>query len=74
MTGLGHDLGMTITAEGVETEQQQLLLKTIGCDLLQGFYLGMPCAAAEFQALFEKQAANRPAADYQPTAYRALRK
>ena len=76
MTGLGHDLGMTITAEGVETEQQQLLLRTIGCDQLQGFYLGMPCAAAEFQALFEKQAANRPdlAADYQPTAYRALRK
>jgi diguanylate cyclase (GGDEF)-like protein/PAS domain S-box-containing protein len=44
LTGLGHDLGMTITAEGVETEQQRLLLRTIGCDQLQGYYLGRPCA------------------------------
>jgi EAL domain-containing protein (putative c-di-GMP-specific phosphodiesterase class I) len=35
---------MTITAEGVETEQQRLLLRTIGCDQLQGYYLGRPCA------------------------------
>jgi diguanylate cyclase (GGDEF)-like protein/PAS domain S-box-containing protein len=56
LTGLGHDLGMSITAEGVETEQQQLLLRTIGCDHLQGFYLGMPCTAAAFKALVEKRA------------------
>jgi EAL domain-containing protein (putative c-di-GMP-specific phosphodiesterase class I) len=28
----------------VETEQQRLLLRTIGCDQLQGYYLGRPCA------------------------------
>ncbi len=40
---LGSRMGMSITAEGIETEKQRDLLKTLGCDVLQGFYFGRPC-------------------------------
>jgi diguanylate cyclase (GGDEF)-like protein/PAS domain S-box-containing protein len=45
--GLGHDLGMTVVAEGVETETTWNLLNELGCDLAQGFYLSPPVPAAE---------------------------
>jgi diguanylate cyclase (GGDEF)-like protein len=34
---LGHAMGLTVTAEGVETSDQRRLLASIGCDELQGF-------------------------------------
>ena len=42
MVALGRSLGMTVTAEGVETKAQLDFLKSIGCDELQGYYLGRP--------------------------------
>jgi EAL domain-containing protein (putative c-di-GMP-specific phosphodiesterase class I) len=42
IVALGRSLGMTITAEGVETKDQALFLSRAGVDLLQGFYLGRP--------------------------------
>jgi EAL domain-containing protein (putative c-di-GMP-specific phosphodiesterase class I) len=42
---------MTTIAEGVETEAQRLLLRTIGCDQLQGYHLGKPCSAADFKTM-----------------------
>jgi diguanylate cyclase (GGDEF)-like protein/PAS domain S-box-containing protein len=41
--GLGHALHMTVVAEGVETEAQADLLRTLGCDLAQGWLFGRPC-------------------------------
>ncbi|OTG83988.1 EAL domain-containing protein [Acinetobacter sp. ANC 4648] len=35
-------LGLVVTAEGVETEQQATILKRLGCQQLQGYLLGMP--------------------------------
>ncbi|OTG64729.1 bifunctional diguanylate cyclase/phosphodiesterase [Acinetobacter silvestris] len=35
-------LGLIVTAEGVETEQQSIILKRLGCQQLQGYLLGMP--------------------------------
>jgi EAL domain-containing protein (putative c-di-GMP-specific phosphodiesterase class I) len=37
---LGRELGITTVAEGVETTQQEQILKEIGPDLLQGYYYG----------------------------------
>jgi diguanylate cyclase (GGDEF)-like protein/PAS domain S-box-containing protein len=37
MIGLGHALGMSIVAEGVETAEQLAVLRELGCDALQGF-------------------------------------
>ena len=39
---LGHRLGMTVCAEGVQTEAQLALLRQQGCDLVQGYLLGKP--------------------------------
>jgi diguanylate cyclase len=39
---LGHNLGMRVTAEGVETEAQKQSLTAMGCDELQGYLLGRP--------------------------------
>lgn len=36
------DIGMRSLAEGVETEEQFLFLRRIGCDLIQGYYFGRP--------------------------------
>lgn len=42
IVGLGRSLDVTITAEGVETEEQAILLSAAGCDLVQGFMFGKP--------------------------------
>lgn len=39
---LAHELGLVVTAEGVETEEQLRLLGQLGCDFLQGFHIGRP--------------------------------
>ena len=39
---LGHALGMTVVAEGVETSTQLLELRSLGCDSAQGFHLCRP--------------------------------
>jgi len=48
---LGHGLGMTVTAEGIETEKQHALLRDLGCDLAQGYHLGRPVPESELAAL-----------------------
>ena len=42
IVGLGQSLHVTITAEGVETEDQAEMLKQWGCNQVQGFYYGRP--------------------------------
>lgn len=39
---LGHNLGMEVCAEGVETAEVLAILKDFGCDIAQGFYLSRP--------------------------------
>jgi diguanylate cyclase (GGDEF)-like protein/PAS domain S-box-containing protein len=39
---LAHGLGMTVIAEGVETEAQLSQIKALGCELAQGFYISKP--------------------------------
>ncbi len=39
---LGHTLGMTVVAEGVESETQLKLLQQMNCDTIQGFYFSEP--------------------------------
>ncbi len=39
---LAHGLGMTATAEGIETKEQALKLRELGCDVGQGFWIAEP--------------------------------
>lgn len=59
MTSLAHDLGMAIVAEGVENDEQRLMLRTIGCDTLQGYHLGRPVSATEIAQRFTAEPAAR---------------
>lgn len=44
---LGHALGMKVLAEGVENDEQRVLLRLAGCDEMQGYLFGRPVPAAE---------------------------
>lgn len=46
---LARRLGLTVVAEGVETEAQRQFLADIGCELLQGFLFSRPLPVAEFE-------------------------
>lgn len=67
VVGLGHSLGLTTVAEGVETPETAALLKRLGCDIGQGWLFGRPASARDFEALLEhdkvpKDPASRSAA------------
>ncbi len=47
---IANHLGVPVIAEGVETDEQLLLLKNLGCDLVQGYYFSQPIPAKEFEA------------------------
>jgi|GEM_PF-4658073 len=49
--GLGVTLGVSITAEGVETLEQALTLKAMACHHMQGYYFSRPLPAAQIAAL-----------------------
>ncbi|WP_323925026.1 sensor domain-containing protein [Aeromonas caviae] len=51
--GLGHELGIKITAEGVETPEQQAWLVQVGCDRLQGYLFSRPLPPAEFARCYQ---------------------
>jgi diguanylate cyclase (GGDEF)-like protein len=50
---LGHSLGFEVVAEGVEDEETLLKLKSLGCDLIQGFYISRPIGARDFTAWYK---------------------
>ena len=60
MVGLASDLKMQTTAEGVETQEELLLVRNLGCSLVQGYYFGKPMPAEEASELASKGAATRP--------------
>ena len=48
---MGHALGLRVVAEGVETEEQRVLLRQQGCDEMQGYLFSRPVAAEDFGRL-----------------------
>jgi EAL domain-containing protein (putative c-di-GMP-specific phosphodiesterase class I) len=50
MVDLGHHLGLSVVAEGVETLATMNALRLLGCDVAQGYYFARPLDAQTFQA------------------------
>jgi diguanylate cyclase (GGDEF)-like protein len=68
---LGHNLGLRVVAEGIESEQAWDLLSQMGCDSGQGYLMSRPIPANEFGAWSRRWASNdatrrRPASDAPP--------
>ncbi|KRB30510.1 bifunctional diguanylate cyclase/phosphodiesterase [Acidovorax sp. Root70] len=51
IVALAHGLGLQVTAEGVETQEQADYLVLQGCDVLQGYVFARPMPAPQFLAL-----------------------
>ena len=54
MIDLGHGLGLTVTAEGIETEAERDTLKRMGCDVMQGYLGSRPLFGVALQQFFDK--------------------
>lgn len=50
---LSKELGICVTAEGVESQEQVEFLKNIDCDSIQGFYYSKPLPLAEYEMLLD---------------------
>jgi EAL domain-containing protein (putative c-di-GMP-specific phosphodiesterase class I) len=53
---LGHALGMKVLAEGVEYEEQRVLLRLAGCDEMQGYLFATPQPAAHIDQILARTA------------------
>ncbi|MEW8218552.1 MAG: EAL domain-containing protein, partial [Candidatus Thiodiazotropha taylori] len=51
MIEMGHNLGHTIVAEGIETRAQMELLKQLNCDTAQGYLFSRPVTAEQIPKL-----------------------
>jgi len=49
ITDLAHGLGLTATAEGVETVEQLRLVRELGCDVVQGYLIATPLEPGKLQ-------------------------
>ncbi|MEO8855892.1 MAG: EAL domain-containing protein [Burkholderiaceae bacterium] len=52
---LGHSLGMSVTAEGVEIEGQRSCLQELGCDTFQGYLYSRAVPCDEFTLLLQRE-------------------
>jgi len=55
LVDLGHNLGLTVVAEGVEDQATLDALAEAGCDVAQGFHLGKPMTVAGFEQWLRRQ-------------------
>jgi diguanylate cyclase (GGDEF)-like protein len=58
---LGHALGMKVLGEGVETNEQRVLLRLAGCDEMQGFLFAKPAPAESIDKILARTSAAREA-------------
>ncbi|MBA6397491.1 bifunctional diguanylate cyclase/phosphodiesterase [Colwellia sp. BRX10-4] len=54
MVELSHGLGKRVLAEGVETEEQLRVLRNIGCDAVQGYYISKPIPEEALKKYFSR--------------------
>jgi len=52
---IAHSMGLTVVAEGIETEKQYQFLKSFSCDIAQGFYFFKPLSDSQIMEIIEAQ-------------------
>ncbi|WP_338681371.1 EAL domain-containing protein [Janthinobacterium sp. TB1-E2] len=52
---MAHGLKMVVVAEGVETDEQLVMLEEYGCDMVQGYFLGYPSPHDTITAMLARQ-------------------
>ena len=57
--GFAKDLGLVLTAEGIETKGQRKLLLEMGCEIGQGFWYDKPLSAGDFEQRLYKMFENK---------------
>ena len=56
LSNLGHNLGLTICAEGVEDQETLDLLRSVGCEKAQGYFMSRPLGASDETELLHRWA------------------
>ena len=59
---LAHTLGLTVVAEGIETEEQWTAVQGLNCDLIQGFHFARPLDAEQATRYLARELARGKAA------------
>jgi EAL domain-containing protein (putative c-di-GMP-specific phosphodiesterase class I) len=54
IVNLAHTLGLVAVGEGVETSVQLEALRSLGCDLAQGYHLGRPMSATDLSVVLQQ--------------------
>ena len=54
---------MTVTAEGVETDEQYRFLLSVGCDEIQGYYFARPMDTDSFECLLKEDGDRKAGTD-----------
>src|SRR6266536_3844766 len=54
IASLAHALGLNVTAEGIETIEQALILRRLRCERGQGYHFARPLPPADFVALLDQ--------------------
>ncbi|MFK7792468.1 MAG: EAL domain-containing protein, partial [Devosiaceae bacterium] len=60
---LGRSMGLSVVAEGVETQMQQEMLRDLNCDDLQGYLFSAPIPALNTMTMFARGPVRAPLSD-----------
>ena len=58
---MAHSQGIAVTAEWIETDSQMRILRSIGCDYAQGYFISPALTSSEFADFFKRQASYQEA-------------
>ncbi len=67
IAALGASLGMTTTAEGVETAEQEAIIRADGCTHMQGYLVSRPVPAGDVAGLIQRLCAERALSEEKPS-------
>ncbi len=68
VVSIGHELGMTVVAEGVEDRATIAKLASLGCDVAQGYEIARPAPVHDFEAWWRERTGDDEPDDAPATA------